>query len=493
MFESFISVTVPNTLLILAECQKLFQASSTSVNPARLMGTSIQTSSPSKSALVSGQILSDVLTKFTPSPAPLRPSSATRCQTPARGTSPTRPCLRPSYITNRSNHPDKCPLCGESKNLSTARFAHVRLGLNKAPEMIMCRYKPTNEIVSGILAKMLTLNKILNTDLNTARITNMSPILNVEVELRMNPHMSAVVYKSMESGFFGRAESGSIREEINPGIKLAISNEYEFRDEITGLEYYATMNELRIDVISFSSKVKFIGVASHQGIRLVIIQLVDTVGGLASLRGFINSSFVDEIRNVDYDVVGIKNLDVYKGLSMLKANGIKVQLTVLSYTIARSHSILVPITCTLNVLTAEITVDGSVVFINKLCVDRNVVKPTKPHVKRPMTEFEKPHMIIRKCWKSASDVPKNPVSSMNHDGLACMTMFRTLRLKKPIIDILSTNGVLCTREGSNLITMAHGHPRMVEGSIYEISVDKSRNLNEVTLSNPVERLMKDYV
>jgi len=71
-----------------------------------------------------------------------------------------------------------------------------------------------------------------------------------------------------------------------------------------------------------------------------------------------------------------------------------------------------------------------------------------------------------------------------------VTTFRTLRLKKPTVDLLFTNGLLCTRSGPNLIAMAHGHPKMVDNSIYEMSVVRSRDGAGVAFSNPVRRLVK---
>ena len=55
-----------------------------------------------------------------------------------------------------------------------------------------------------------------------------------------------------------------------------------------------------------------------------MIELVDAIGSMILLKGFIESSFVDEIRNVDHDVVDVGRFDAYAGSIVLKADGMKV-------------------------------------------------------------------------------------------------------------------------------------------------------------------------
>jgi hypothetical protein len=62
----------------------------------------------------------------------------------------------------------------------------------------------------GVENTGLVTNKIMNVDIDAARITSMSPIGTIEVEMRMSSTASRLMYGKMSENFFGN----SIRSEI---------------------------------------------------------------------------------------------------------------------------------------------------------------------------------------------------------------------------------------------------------------------------------------
>lgn len=44
-----------------------------------------------------------------------------------------------------------CPVCGRSRTLEGATFAHVRPGLDEAPEPVWCKCRPMNVVVNEIM------------------------------------------------------------------------------------------------------------------------------------------------------------------------------------------------------------------------------------------------------------------------------------------------------------------------------------------------------
>ena len=480
--------------------------------------------------------------------------------------------------TNMSNkNVMRCPNCGRSKDPSKPDFMHVRLGLDEAPEPLLCRCKPDNEIISGIMMKndrmkkyvsgngKLIGSKIGNVQINPVAVTNMSPNPETEVEARFTPCVSRKMYEMMEEGMFGHATADTIGEmgcswwtgsntnriaklrmrsngekvakivmytcQIMPGIIIAVSYEFEFRGEIVRPEYNTMMDELRImtsisgtsvtiiarrynceDVISYSSEIEFRNGVRYTEIRKVLNTVLMTVGSedvlapRTRIDKFIAQMHLDESRHADHDVVDIKDLSAYKGTNMLKADGMKVyvfcyvngyiitltdsELTILEYAISLRSKPLFEITDTPDILVAEMMKDGTLVYIDTLALDGNPCDRTRRYSKRPMTRCEIPPMIIRKSWDKFSEMPRNPISSMEHDGIVCVTEFRTVRLKKPTIDLLYKNGFLHMVENRKMIRVAPGHKKMIENSVYEMDVNRSTNPNQVVLTDPTRRLIK---
>jgi len=477
----------------------------------------------------------------------------------------------PAKTSNTIMNADLCPSCGESKNPINARVAHVRLGLDEAPEPIVCKCRPDNEIMSGIMRKLAVVHELTNStsvaevsrsvtgSVNPAIIVSMSQIPSVEVELRFSSFMSELMYGSMTAGVFGNVTPVVIDEmgcswwsgpmtnkitklrmrsngeltakmpmyvgEIMPGIKLSVSYEFDFEGKIVRPEYVSKMTEQAIgttirsvnvklisrryvceDTISFSSEVEFDPGVSHSQIRMIASTMLNTVGSDYSLKRYIEPMYMSEARHSDHDVVDVADLAPHKGTIMIKADGMKVyvfcypngyvvtfsdpNLTVISYVIAHSYKYLVEISNKPDILVAEMMGDGSLIYIDTLALSGSAVSDLRMYKNKPTTVFEKPHMIVRRRWNSAGSMPKTPFSSVHSDGIVCVTESRTLRLKKPTIDLVLSNGVLSMSHVGSRIPVALGSPFMSEGSIYEFDVDRSDTPSEVVICNPTKRLIK---
>lgn len=464
-----------------------------------------------------------------------------------------------------------CASCGESKDPSNARFAHVRLGLDEAPEPVVCKCKPDSVVIDGIVKKMATVHGFAipnrnmaltqpgDANVNVATIRFMSPDPEVEVELRFSVHMSELLYGSMTAGMFGGVISDTITEtgcswwsgpitnkiaklrirsngemtakmpvyvgEFMPGIRLSVSYEFRFEGQIVRPEYVSRMTEQSIDTVivgvsvkiisrryvcedtvSFSSEVEFKPGVTHMHIRLVMIMILNAVGSEASLKRYVEPMYMSEIRHSDHDVVDVGDLNPYKGSVMLKADGMKVYvfcypngyivtftnsaLTIINYTVSHRYEALTEITNKPDVLIAEMMVDGSLVYIDTLSTDGVVVSELREYKSKPVTRFRMPPMTVRRRWGSIRDVPKNMFSSMPSDGVVCVTDFRTLRLKKPTIDLLLSGGMLKMNHNGNKVVVASGGPTMSEGSVYEFTVTRSNIAMQVVISHPVRRLVK---
>lgn len=184
---------------------------------------------------------------------------------------------------------NRCPTCGLSKDPDTADFVHTRIGLDEAPEPLLCKCKPANETINAIMKRIqdidrfsitrasMKMNSIPKPDLNVAFVRSMSRNPSVESEARLNAVMSKSLFGSMSRGMFGQTNAVEVREmgcswwtgpfsnkisklrvrsngesvakvvlsvcEIMPGIKFAISYEYGFSGTIMRPEYSTKMTQ----------------------------------------------------------------------------------------------------------------------------------------------------------------------------------------------------------------------------------------------------------
>lgn len=465
----------------------------------------------------------------------------------------------------------RCAKCNLSTDPSKPDFAHVRLGLDEAPEPLLCKCKSDDEILNGVMMKLASAvkyvdrggrtirGKIMSADLNPVVIKVASRIPNVEVEARLSTTTSESMYAMMKRGFFGNTDSSKIVElgcswwtgretnsiarlrkrsngettaktivhvcEMMPGIKIAVSYEFEFVGEISRPEYKSVMNELSttisiggvvVKVISrmyecetassFASEIEFKPGITHKKIKEVVNEIISMVGSENKLASYIDFMFMSEIRHADHDVVDVADMSLYKGSFMIKADGMKVYvfcypngyvvtftdavLTVISYVIATSYAPVVAISSKPDVIIAEMTSSGNLVYLDTLSTNGEAVSKLREYASKPTTECEKPFMTVRKIWGSIKDVPKNPISTVPADGIVCVTGFRTLRLKKPTIDLVYSNGVLFMDHERERVPVAAGHELMMEGVVYEMTVSKTENRDVVRLSNATRRLIK---
>lgn len=185
-----------------------------------------------------------------------------------------------------------CPTCGESKTVKGARFEHVRLGLDEAPEPVLCKCKKQSDYLTGIMRRMqdvervvsmsggMSMSQVMMPDINPFRVEHVDAQGNLEVEIRINPLMSESVYVMMSQGRLGTVLMREITEvgcscwvgvginsnakirirsngeqvikvpmevySIAPGVKLAISHEYTFEGTITRPDYEVKMKEMSV-------------------------------------------------------------------------------------------------------------------------------------------------------------------------------------------------------------------------------------------------------
>ena len=465
----------------------------------------------------------------------------------------------------------RCKRCNLSTNPNEPDFAHVRIGLDEAPEPLLCRCKTDSEIIAGVISKvtnaMMSLdksgrtigNKMTTVDLNAVTVAASSRLPNVEVEMRLSSVPSSSMFKMMKAGFFGTTTSNMVSEigcswwtgantnriarlrkrtngetnakvvmdvcEIMPGIKIAVSYEFEFAGEISRPEYTTVMHEVSTtivisgtvvkmisrmykgeDAVSFASEVEFKAGVAHAEIKAVASAIVNMVGTELSMVPHVDSTFMAEVRYVDHDVVDVADMSAYRGSFMIKADGMKVYvfcypngyvvtfanrtLNVISYVISSSYTPLVAITRKPDVMIAEMMVDGSLVYIDTLSKNEIVVPKSRSYASRPVTVNERPIMLMRTIWNTIKEVLKSPITVVPKDGIVCVTEFRTLRLKMPTVDLMYAGGIMFMSETDVLVPISKGHRSMIEGAIYEMTVSKCDTEGAVAIGNAVRRLVK---
>jgi hypothetical protein len=126
--------------------------------------------------------------------------------------------------------------------------------------------------------------------------------------------------------------------EIMPGIKAAVSYEFEFVGDIMRLEYRTHMTATTIEdmavnlisrmydcktAVSFSSDIELLSKPTHMDVRRVANTIVNTIGSEKMLRGSIDSSFMDEVRHADRNVIDVTSLEPYRGMIMHKDDRVK--------------------------------------------------------------------------------------------------------------------------------------------------------------------------
>lgn len=213
-----------------------------------------------------------------------------------------------------------------------------------------------------------------------------------------------------------------------------------------------------------------------------------------------------EIRYVGHDVVIVSSLDGHAGPTMLKVDGMKMsvfsyasgyfvtfndyRLSVHEFAFAvRSGDVVYTIDGA-DVVVGALMLNGVNVYINILCINGKMRNKPRLNIISPMLEFEHLPTYLRSIWRLKADITKNLITLKKLDGIICVTTFRTLSMKVPTVDLLYLNGSLYTTESGASIKACNRHVDLYEGAVYEMTVNSNANPNIVTLTSPVQRLMK---
>jgi len=466
---------------------------------------------------------------------------------------------------------DICRTCGESKTVDGARFEHVRLGLDEAPEPVVCRCKEPAEVEYGIRTRIMDASRVINIDttknmtqighqdINAVRVTSVDANASLEVELRMNPVMSESMFVLMKSGMFGPIVSKEIEEvgcswwigapinknskvrmrsnkekvikipmqvyQVAPGMKLAISDEYTFTGTILRPDYYVQMEEMSTcmmivgvsvtliarkytveETSSYAAEVELGSGITHMDLRMVMSWVVNAIGSTRMMANEVDNEYMSSVRSTDHAVVDVSDMNTRKGTFMHKVDGMKVyifcytfgyvitmtdrNLTVISCSFTEANQPLLEMTRTPDVMIAEMMMDGSLVYIDTLARDEEILPSSRQYSKRPDSLYQYPVMIYRDSWDTMTETKRGSYSTLPRDGVVCVTTFRTLRLKEPTVDLRYIDGYLHSIDNSNLVPIAKGCRDMNNRMIYEMKVSRGSDQNEVVLTNPVARVSK---
>jgi hypothetical protein len=288
-----------------------------------------------------------------------------------------------------NNTKNMCPICGEDKNPRTARHEQVRLGLDEPPEPVVCRCKDPMVIMESVRNKMAATSSIVDVVQNTTMESLAAPSLNMvlvdavspkpsrEVELRLDPSLSRVMFVKMKEGLFPDTTERTIREvgcswwtgpdsnvnarvrkrsngeavvkvnrsrtKVAPGYVLAVSDEYGFDGRIMSVQYDVDVVETRTQIrikdtyvsiiarryendrtTSFAAEFEIEGKATNTVVRSILCMAMGIVGTVSTMRNEIDSEFMGDVRSSDHVVVDVPDLAGYKGSYMAKADGMKV-------------------------------------------------------------------------------------------------------------------------------------------------------------------------
>lgn len=313
--------------------------------------------------------------------------------------------------------------------------------------------------------------------------------------------------------------------QISPGVKIAISYEYSFKGTIMRPDYSVEMDEVRThyelmnikmiliarkyvveDSSSYSAEIEFMSPITDMQLRMVLDWIVNIVGSVRMIANEVDMEYMISARSVDHAVVDVSDMSMYKGTFMYKADGMKVYvfcytfgyvvtmtdsaLTVLTYRFTEAMQPIYEMTRTPDIMVAEMMMDGSLVYIDTLARDGNVMPSSRMYQSKPMSAYQYPNMIVRRSWNKMPPRSSSMYTSMPNDGIVCVSTFRTLRLKEPTIDLRYVDGDLCTIDNGCLIPIAKGSDHMTDRMIYEMRMYRSENDNEVLLRHPIPRLSK---
>jgi hypothetical protein len=151
---------------------------------------------------------------------------------------------------------------------------------------------------------------------------------------------------------------------------------------------------------------------------------------------------------------------------------------------------LAEITRTPDVIVAEMMMDGSMIFIAVLAVNGSTRLSWDTRKRASVLMMERLDMIMRTIWDRMPTRTELILEPTPSDGVVLLNAFRTMRLKGPTVDLMCSDGKLCTIEDGVLVPAADAHESMEEGAVYEMSVIKPSETSKITLVKPTMRPLK---
>ncbi|OAP53868.1 hypothetical protein AYL99_11890 [Fonsecaea erecta] len=133
---------------------------------------------------------------------------------------------------------------------------------------------------------------------------------------------------------------------------------------------------------SYAAEFEIGGRATNSVVKAIVCICMGIVGTISSMRGMVDPEYKSDIRAADHVVMDVPNMNVYKGQSMAKADGVKVyilcyifgymvcstdpEITVLSSMVTIDRAVMFELTKRPDVVVAEMIMDGSIVYIDTL-------------------------------------------------------------------------------------------------------------------------------
>ncbi|OAG34042.1 hypothetical protein AYO21_11810 [Fonsecaea monophora] len=196
---------------------------------------------------------------------------------------------------------------------------------------------------------------------------------------------------------------------------------------------------------------------------------------------------MNEVRRVDHDVIYVRDLRPRKGTNMIKANGMKAYIRLLLHVWMRN---------TPDVIVAEMTGNGNLVYLDTLARNGIHVPQSRSYVSTPTTMFEMPPMIVRGGRTDRSKMPKHVLTTIPNNGLVCATSFRTLRPKRPTIELLYTNGYLYMNSNRCMTNASVSRKIIVvfsAGRLQEMNEMKTSNLPYIAIDPEIQHQVHHQV
>ncbi len=312
-----------------------------------------------------------------------------------------------------------------------------------------------------------------------------------------------------------------------PGMTLTVAREYPFKGKINKAQYLVQMVQnsvkTKIDGIevqinsreyqtennkTYSSEIEFLGKVQYNEIARVVSSVIEMSSSGTSMARHIDAQYMSQVRSTDHDVIDVSDVSNCSGLFTYKADGMKVyvfaynsgyvitftdrKLTILDYRVEAVDEVPEDVSSKPDVFVAEIMSDGSLVYIDTLAMEEEVVQKPRDYVKEPPQSLKcRPPMIVRKLWTSYEDMIKDGTQKIESDGYVCIGSYKTVRMKTPTVDLICKEGKLCATDATKTVIYGDSHPDMIENGVYEMTVTSDQVGNYVTLSNPTRRLVKE--